>query len=176
MFILHQEGSFFYCLFFTVLFNSFRGFNIYLKRYLNTAQRVEKVKYQISTRCETSRNGTEFRFLVSGSCTLVLPPSKKRKTPTAAEIRRFCGCSFYWYINYNPSVFLLRKNPAPFTQGSLFLSGVVQTTLSTVLAVFKCRFYSFYSVFLPLVFFENPLCPLQAYLKAQVCKSDSVLP
>ena len=30
---------------------------------LRTAQRVEKVKYLISTRWQTSRNGTEFRFL-----------------------------------------------------------------------------------------------------------------
>ena len=35
---------------------------------LRTAQRVEKVKYLISTRWQTSRNGTEFRFLASGSC------------------------------------------------------------------------------------------------------------
>ena len=44
-------------------------------------QRVEKVQIQISTRWQTSRNGAEFRFLASGSCTMVPPPSKKRKVP-----------------------------------------------------------------------------------------------
>ena len=47
-------------------------------------QRVEKVNYYISTRWQTLRNGAEFRFLASGCCTTVLPPSKKRKTPKAA--------------------------------------------------------------------------------------------
>ena len=51
---------------------------------LPALQRVEKVNFYISTRWQTLRNGAEFRFLASGSCTMVLPPSKKRKTPKAA--------------------------------------------------------------------------------------------
>ena len=42
---------------------------------------IEKVKLQISTSWQTSRNGAEFRFLASGCRTVVLPPSKKRKVP-----------------------------------------------------------------------------------------------
>ena len=38
-----------------------------LKSILGTIQAVEKV--------------SEFRFLANGSCTIVPPPSKKRKTP-----------------------------------------------------------------------------------------------
>ena len=52
-------------------------------------QRVEKTKYQISTRCETSRNGTEFRFLVTIAVRWYRFVAKN-ETPNAAEIRYFC--------------------------------------------------------------------------------------
>ena len=46
-------------------------------------QRVEKVvnlKKLVSLHAgQASRNRGEFRFLASGSCTMVLPPSKKQK-------------------------------------------------------------------------------------------------
>ncbi len=52
-------------------------------------QRVEKVvnleKYVPLHAGQTSRNRDEFRFLASGSCTRVLPPSKKRKTPNSGK-------------------------------------------------------------------------------------------
>ncbi len=46
-------------------------------------QRVEKVvnlKKLVSLHAgQASRNRGEFRFIASGSCTMVLPPSKKQK-------------------------------------------------------------------------------------------------
>ena len=56
---------------------------------MSPSQRVEKVvnleKHIPLHAGQTSGNRGEFRFLASGSCTRVLPPSKKRETPNSGK-------------------------------------------------------------------------------------------
>ena len=71
----------------------------------------KKSNYKFRHAGRLLRNGAEFRILASGSCTMVLPPSKRRKTPKAAQTR--CLSRFY-----NPSVNAYAL-PPPFTQERL---------------------------------------------------------
>ena len=85
--------------------------NIYFLFYnVNIFLKIMSKKYYFvfntsaAHKVETVEKGSEFRFLASGSCTIVPPPSKKRKTPKVPQIR--CLRHFY-NLSVNTSCCLL---------------------------------------------------------------------
>ncbi len=108
--------------------------NIYFLFYnVNIFLKIMSKKYYFvfnpsaAHKVEAVEKGSEFRFLASGSCTIVPPPSKKRKTPKVPQTR----CLRYFY---NPSE-CDKSHPPPFTQGR-------HNSVNYILACFRsfCRF------------------------------------
>ena len=80
---------------------------------------------------QTSRNRGEFRFLASGSCTRVLPPSKKRKTPNSGKDL----ISLPLFFVKIPQSERDGEDTVPYKRkcyAAYIYFGVVQPTLSTV--------------------------------------------